>query len=192
MRHWVIDEFAPRSLVNAALVEWPSETWQHWHRYADNHATKFATKDVDRLPRACRMIFDRICELDVQRVTSLEGLFPDTNAYGAGMHWLPKGGRLGIHLDAATHPLTGWSRRLSASLYLTDETSGDLVLCDASGTEAERVEPQPGRLVLFETDATAFHGVPDVITAESGRKSIAAFFWSLTQPLNSRTAAEFI
>lgn len=192
MRHWIIDNFAPRSLVNAALIEWPDATWQHWHKYADQHATKFATKDIERLPSACRMLFASICSLDIERITGIEGLFPDLNAYGAGLHWLPLGGRLGIHLDSATHPLTGWSRRLSASLYLTDCDSGDLVLCDSSANEAERVEPQPGRLVLFETDATAYHGVPDVVTAEGGRKSIALFFWSLTEPLNSRIAAEFI
>ncbi len=191
-RHWIIDDFIPRSLVNAALIEWPDSSWPHWHAYSDRNSVKFATKDISRLPPSAKLIFDRLCLLDACGITGIRDLFPDTTAHGAGMHWLPAGGRLGIHLDSASHPTTGWSRRLSATVYLTGDESGDLVLCDNHGAESVRIPPFAGRLVIFETAESAYHGVPDVVAVDGGRKSIAAFFWSIGGEVHSRKSAEFV
>ena len=191
-RHWIIDDFVPRSVVNAALIEWPGQDWPHWHVYSDKYSRKLATKDISRLPPAASRIFERLAFLDVESITGIAGLFPDYTAYAAGMHWLPKGGRLGIHLDAAAHPATGWRRTLSACLYLTGPESGDLVLCDSEAKESRRIAPQPGRLVLFECTDSAYHGVPDIVTCEGGRKSIAGFYWSLGESVVHRTSAEFV
>lgn len=192
-RHWIADGFVPESLVNAAIVEWPSSEWPHWHYYNGRDAVKYATKDVLRLPHSCRLIFDAIASIDVCSITGIHGLFPDTTGYGAGMHWIPNGGHLGVHLDSASHPTAGWERRLSACVYLTDSQSGKLGLYNSDGSElVTAIAPSPGRLVLFECTDISYHGIPGTIEEADGRKSIACFFWSSAtglQNMNRKSAS---
>ena len=194
--HWVIDDAFPSPLVEAAIVEWPAADWPHWHLYDGATARKRATKDIDRLTPACRMLFDSICSLDVPLLTGVSGVFPDFTAHGAGMHWIPSGGHLGVHRDSARHPTTGWWRCLSACLYLNTVEGGDLRLYESDGkTLAASVPARRNRLVLFSCGEDSFHGVPSPVDDPAGRKSIAAFFWSLERPGDvdgDRTAADFI
>lgn len=193
-RHWIADGAFPQSLIEAALIEWPDKSWQHWHRYESADAVKLATRDPQRLTEACRQIYDRLCCLDVAGLLGVSGTFPDFAGYGAGMHWIPQGGHLAVHRDAATHPTTGWQRRLSVCLYLDDQyEGGSLDLFESDGRKlAVSIVPRPNRLVVFECGENSYHGVPDPVTESGGRKSIAAFFWSREPAEASRTSAEFI
>lgn len=197
-QHWIMDGVFPDSLITAALVEWPAIDWPHWHVYADPHSVKRATKDADRLPPACRYLFDALCAMDVGGITGLHGLFPDWSAYGAGLHHMSQGGHLGWHLDSDRHPATGWQRRLSCCLYLSDWHTGDggELMLGRSPIEAVRsIEPRRNRVVLFETGATSYHAVSQVAGTD-GRHSIAAFFWTLLDspldPHTDRLRASFV
>ena len=193
---WVVDGAFSPGLVEAARVEWPAEDWPYWHRYNSKEARKLATRDPDRLPPACRILFNQMAGFDVLGETGMHGLFPDLTGYGAGLHWIPQGGHLSVHLDSSRHPTTGWYRRLSACLYLDHQGSGGtLNLYSNRGRElVQRIEPKPNRLILFETTDHAYHGVPDPVTEPDGRKSIALFFWSVESPASTgdRTQAEFV
>lgn len=196
--HWVVDDAFPDSLIDAALAEWPAEDWPHWHYYNDKNAKKRTTKDVDRLTPASRELFNMLARLDIVRDLQgldVKGVFPDLTAYGAGMHWIPKGGSLGIHLDAAAHPLTGWRRRLSATLCLTtDPHGGSLELCGPDKQSVQSVESRRNRLSIFECTDASWHGVTKPVTLEDGRKLITMFYWSLPEPgedAPARQAAQF-
>ena len=198
-RHWIIDNAFPYSLIEAALVEWPDESWQHWHKYDSADAIKFGTRDPQRLPEACRELYHRLCCLDVTEMLGVLGVFPDFAGYGAGMHWIPQGGHLSVHRDASVHPITGWKRRLSVCLYLDDQyEGGTLDLFEADGkTLKVAIRTRPNRLVIFESGEDSYHGVPTGVTEPGGRKSIAAFFWSVVRPEwataeSIRKQAEFV
>lgn len=163
----VVDDFAPIGLINAARATWPAATWEHWHRYAGEHGDKFASKDAARLPAACQLLIARMVE-----VVS-DDSWPDLSLHGAGMHWIPKGGRLPLHYDAATHPLTGWQRRWNAVLYLDHCDGGELVFRDGVLDEIDRVIPQVNRLAVFATDKS--HEVLPVIDGD--RRSLSLFWW---------------
>ena len=191
-RHWILDNFIPPSMVSAALLEWPAPVWPYWHRYNDKTSKKYASKDILRLGPACLSIFNDICKLDICSLTGDPEIFPDFSGYGAGMHWIPEGGFLGMHLDTAKHPITEWRREYSACLYLTPESSGDLVLADnPEFTDSHRVSPKAGTLVVFECTDSSYHGVPEVVEYPGGRKSVAAFFWSTREVTATRTKADF-
>lgn len=160
----VIDNAVSMGLVSAAQVEWPNDTWPHWHRYNDCNSVKYSSKDATRLTPACRLLVDEIAQRDVP-----DGFFPDLTLYGAGMHMIKRGGHLSLHRDAERHPVTGWYRRLNAVLYLTDCSGGELVI----GNKV--IKPVAGRLVTFSCELK--HSVNVV---ESGvRNSLALFWWSL-------------
>ena len=195
-RHWVLDDAFPCSLIEGALAEWPTQSSPHWHLYDSASSHKLGTKDVGRLPPACRMLFDRICCLDVHKITGMTGLFPDFTAHGAGLHWIPEGGFLNPHLDSSVHPTTKWHRRLSACLYLNSlsDESGTLELYDIDLERVKLIPTKANRLVLFECTDYSYHGVPSRIHDSCGRKSIASFFWSRNSPNSGeiRTQAEFV
>lgn len=193
-RHWIAEDAFPPSLIEAALIEWPAADWPHWHKYESADSRKLATRDPDRLPVACRVLWERLCCLDVAGLIGVSDVFPDFGGYGAGLHWIPQGGHLSVHRDAAQHPTTGWQRRLSVCLYLDDQPDGgSLDLFAADGvSRVVRVQPKANRLVIFETGEASYHGVPEPVTAADGRKSIAAFFWSQQPASVSRTSAEFV
>lgn len=202
-RHWVIDNAFPYSLIEAALVEWPDESWQHWHKYSSAEAVKLGTRDTQRMPEACKELYNRLCCVDVTELLGELGVFPDFSGYGAGMHWIPNGGHLSVHRDANTHPTTGWRRRLSLCLYLDDQyEGGGLDLFEDKGkTLSTSIRPRPNRLVILDCSENAYHGVPDTVSEPGGRKSIAAFFWSRKPEIKAgwksdpegdpRTSAEF-
>lgn len=186
----VLDDFFAPSLLRACCVEWPDERWPWWHRYCDGTADKYASRG-GQLPPACQAVLTQMLSLDVQHLLGVDGAFPDFSLHGAGLHMLPKGGRLGVHLDAERHPVTGWRREASAVLCVSEwrtEWGGGLSLYDGPDKMARTVDYRFNRLILFATRG-AYHGVPEPVGAT--RRTLAAFWWSLA-PSDGATRAEFV
>jgi hypothetical protein len=195
-RHVVIDNYVSREMTRAASVSWPDERWPHWHRYAGREGVKYATKDADRLPPACKSIVARMLELPLSTVLCVDDAFPDYDLSGAGMHSIPPGGSLPVHLDSSHNPVTGWGRAASAVLWLDDwrpEWGGQLRLWDAVGKRVVKtIDPAPGRLVIFATGQESWHDVaPVAADAPHHRRSLAVFFWTETAAETTRPRAEF-
>tara|TARA_R110000824_G_scaffold187178_5_gene368437 strand:+ start:2850 stop:3428 length:579 start_codon:yes stop_codon:yes gene_type:complete len=164
--HLILDDFAPSPMIRAAAKTWPDRQWSWWHKYDDETALKLATMGRAPFPPASQLLLDRMAMLDVSELC--HNPFPDLSFHAGGMHTLPPGGFLGLHKDAEIHPLTGWTRMLNAILFI--EGDGDLYL----GRDGRyRVDPVPGRLVLFST-RQAWHGVHE---GRRTRKSLALYWW---------------
>jgi hypothetical protein len=197
--HWVIDNaFAPE-LVRSAYAQWPPGDWPHWYSYSDEKTTKLATRDEYRLPPACRELINQMCALPISEITGIDGLFPDFDLYGAGMHSIPSGGKLGVHLDGAKHPISGWKRQLSLVLFVNPEWEtewdGCLELWDNSGKECiSKVEPRFNRLAIMAVGDDTYHGIPGEVRCPAGemRKTLAVFHWSFDVADENRTRAEFV
>lgn len=170
-----IDDCYPRGLINAALATWPDERWCGWHRYTGKMGEKFATKDALRVPTACKLLIEKMSEFRID-----DNCFPDLDLHGAGMHWIKEGGRLPLHRDATTHPLTSWTRRFNAVLFLEACEGGELVFSDTG----ETIKPEPGRLALFPVDSPH-----EVLTVKRGdRRTLSLFWWDLSESSGSTTA----
>jgi hypothetical protein len=81
-------------------------------------------------------------------------------------------------------------------LYLNDgwcpEWNGQLELWDADMTHCvERVEPIFGRVVIFTTTSTSYHGHPDPIRPPEGttRKSLALYYYTNGRPAGEVAAS---
>lgn len=171
----VFDDCYPRGLINAALATWPDERWSGWHRYTGEMGEKYATKDSLRLPAACQLLINMMAVHSVH-----VRYFPDLDLHGAGMHWIKEGGHLPLHRDAETHPLTGWTRRVNAVLFLESCDGGELRFEDSN----EVIEPKPGRLVMFPVDQP--HEVFPVKSAS--RRTLSLFWWEDVESNGSRQA----
>ena len=114
-----------------------------------------------------------------------EALIGDPYFEGGGQHETKRGGYLKIHADFNKHRKLGLDRRLNVLIYLNkewdDSYGGFLELWDRKMQQCVvRVAPIFNRMVIFETDDSSFHGLPDPITcpSEVTRKSLALYYYS--------------
>lgn len=182
--HWVIDSAVPAELLRAALAEFPGEDWIHWHKYADENSLKYGTKDRLRIPPACWEVLRYLFAMPLGEMIGVHGSFPDVELHGAGLHLIPAGGRLGMHLDSDHHPLMGWKRMVSGVLFLERNIGGELVMGNS-----RHIAPQFNRLVLFRCGNESWHGVP--IPPKVDRKTLSVFWWSKSPTKRLRPTAHF-
>ena len=173
--HIILDNWLSPGLLRAVAETWPDASSQHWHAYSDRNSVKLASRSWDGIPRAASLALGRMAELDVDGLLGLAGAFPDLDGLnGAGLHQMGAGGFLGLHLDAARHPLRQWIRAASAVLYLDDCHGGELELCDDRKNTVETIEPQRNRLVLFACPGQ-WHRVKECCSL---RRSLCLFWWT--------------
>ncbi len=195
--HVVLDDFISEQWCRDLVAVFPQpgedKNWRKLHdSYADgdrSQAGKLGLPNPRELPPLIRELllecnsgpFLRFLE----SLTGIEGLIPDPKFKGGGAHQVLPGGYLGIHADFTEHRYFRLSRRINVLIYLNedwrDEWGGQLELWrrDLSGCE-RRVSPLMGRCVVFNTDATSFHGHPDPLDCppEMTRRSIALYYYT--------------
>lgn len=180
--HAVIDNFAPPALVRSLTATWLPAESGFWHIY-DNG--KIATKDPLRLPVAAHALLQRMASIPIDQHLGLTDAFADLEyLHGAGLHQMPIGGTLGLHLDSERHPSLPWRREASAVLYLEDVDGGELELCNEAHEVVERIDAKANRLVLFRTPGQ-WHRVAE---CRSVRRSLCLFFWSHNEGGTATTA----
>ena len=197
--HAIIDEATDLDLIEEVASVWPAPDWVGWHAvYRQAHQQKRACNLWESMPAPCRRLLTDLLFLDVSPF-NLGPLVPDTSLWGGGMHDLGDGGVLGLHLDADHHPLNGLRRRLNAVLFLnpTWDTSwgGALELWDTGRTRpAVEILPAPGRLVIFETTSTSWHGIPRPLACptEVRRMTLACWWYGPAVADSERPRALFL
>jgi len=176
-RHAVLDGFVDPETVSAINREWPTQ----WVRKDSDTSVKWFNNELSELVESV------ISEIDiglVEEVTGIPDLFPDPLLYGAGLHCIPPGGFLKMHVDFNAHP-EGWHRRANMLIYLNerweDDWGGHLQL----GLESTKlIAPIGGRCVIFETNDQSWHGHPHPLTcpADVQRRSLALYFYTEAPP----------
>lgn len=109
----------------------------------------------------------------VQTVTGIDGLETDPTFCRAGLFVYPAGGWQRVHEDFPIHPHTGLWNRAVALFYCSEWSPGmggrlELWPSDMS-TVGRRIEPLPGRLVVFEPTRAHPHGV-EALAPDAGRR----------------------
>lgn len=110
-------------------------------------------------------------------------LVADPTMRGGGLHAVPRGGKLGIHIDFNRHRDLPLKRRLNTILYLnrTWESSwhGYLTLTNRGGEEIQRIMPAWNRWVIFGYGSEAWHGHPEPLECPEGveRRSAANYYY---------------
>ena len=193
--HLVIDEFLDEESANtlASLCKEKAssdEVIRHTNNITDNRIECRENLDSEEV----FIELEEVLRSDrcVAAVSSLLGiqekLQGDTDLFGSGVHCLPPGELLGMHLDFKHHPRTGLCRRLNTILYLNRgykrEHGGLLELAiREKPQERKSIEPLFNRLVVFPTNDYTLHGIPRRIPVDApNRYSIAYYHYSETRP----------
>src|SRR5262245_51513436 len=122
--HAVFDDFLQPRTVEQALREFPSlddaSSWTHWQHVNES---KFGKTNRREFPPAIGAIVDELRSVRfigfLTALTGLEGLFPDDQLEGGGMHQSVRGGFLNVHADFTVHPHhSNWQRRINVLVYL--------------------------------------------------------------------------
>ena len=122
----------------------------------------------------------------LEELTGIDGLLGDPQFEGGGLHQIPAGGKLAIHVDFNRHSYYGLDRRLNLLVYLNknwkEEYGGHFELWDRDMKQMmTKVAPLFNRIVIFTTSHISFHGHPDPLNCPSNvtRKSLALYYYTV-------------
>jgi hypothetical protein len=142
---------------------------------------KVSTTERSELGPATRALLDYLSGPVVtglmEAVTDISGLEADPQFCRAGVFVTPPGGWQRVHEDFPIHPQTGLWNRVIMLLYCSDwepGNGGELELWPPDmRAVGKRIEPRPGRLVMFEPTSAHPHGI-DALAADARERVVLA------------------
>jgi hypothetical protein len=184
--HVVIPNFFKTEVAEKLYESFPEPGDQSYHRYWNPLEKKLALNNFTGT--FAETVFqtlqtDSVVNLFSQMV-SIPDLQADPHLHGAGLHYMPSGGKLDMHLDYSIHPITKKERRVNLIVYLNPrwekDWGGNLELWNSEFTKCEKeVAPEFNTGVLFQTSDISYHGLPRPIRSpDVARRSIAIYYVS--------------
>jgi len=199
--HIIIPNFLNSQFAETLYNEFPEDiTSDNWHKYYNPIEIKYANDNIEKMPDEIQKMFYLLSTKEIcskfSKLSNISGLEHDPYLHGAGLHVLPRNGRLHLHLDYEKHPYLNKERRLNVILYLTkgwkEEWNGDTQLWDKNMNKCIVRSPVVfNTAIIFKTNEVSWHGLPEKITCPEGtlRKSLAYYFIS---PLESEASTNKI
>lgn len=189
--HIAIEDFVKPEVLEGVLRETADKS--AWNHMNDQDQNKFATAKTLAMGPQTRSLINFLNGQEMlqflEKLTGIEGLIPDPDLAGGGLHELRDGGFLRIHADFNFQRRLKLDRRINLLLYLNkdwDESwGGNLELWDEDTTKCiKRYTPEFNRCVVFNTTDRSFHGNPEPVSAPDGRtrKSIAMYYYTVGRP----------
>lgn len=182
-RIWVIDGAIPEEALNAVSI--PDPSCPGWVEY-DNALEKKRAINVDVGLGLQSWPFVAW----LAHLSGIDNLQSDPSQWGAGIHVTFPGGFLAPHVDAASHRVSGLERKLNVVVYLTPQWDsswgGATVFYDSLGESViHRVYPKQGRILVWECNDYAVHGVEEV-KGEMRRVTVASYYYAPVRPARQR------
>lgn len=186
--HIAMDDFLDKDILRELVAEFPDrEGRTYFDRAQERLKFQFDPNTV-----ASGKVRNLLAELNGEpflaflgEMTGIKGLISDPYYSGGGLHETLTGGHLSVHADFRMHGDMKVERRLNLLVYLNDDWpetyGGQLELWDRKVRKATKsILPVMGRAVVFSTDATSFHGVPEPLTCppDRARRSIATYYYT--------------
>jgi len=200
--HLVIDNFFDYNLANRLECEFPEFNDNKWYFYDNAIEHKKTLNHWDRFPKNTYQVFSYLNSPEfisqIEKLTSIDKLYPDIGLNGGGWHMHSRGGKLNVHLDYSIHPKLNLERRLNIIVYMNNnwksEWGGQLGLWSHNQENNQpkecikKVEPKFNRAVLFDTTCNSWHGLPETLQCPKGqyRKSLAIYYLSKPRDNASR------
>lgn len=199
--HCVIEDFLPSEITERLLKEFPEVRERELKRSQElfkGHCLPDKLPGSAAFARSLFYTFNSLPFLGfLEELTGIEGLIPDPYFLGGGFHETLRGGRLGIHADFNIHQKLRLRRRINVLVYLNhdwkNEFGGDLELWTTDmKAKAKAVAPLFNRCVIFDTDATSWHGHPDPMNCpeDRTRKSLALYYYTASEAIFSETKVD--
>ncbi len=208
--------FSPRPLLKAAITFPSDPDGSKWWQYDSPGETKWAYKEPTQAPTDVFKVLQTLNSPEfvtfLETLTGIGNLIPDDEFHGGGLHRIPPGGKLFMHIDFLRRPgkpkphrvfpdptRTPLFRRVNALLYLNPgwqeawgghlELRGGirnidgLPLMDRTGV---KILPVHGRLVVMTLGKNNYHGHPEPLTCPPNqlRCSLASYYFTRESPAN--------
>lgn len=187
--HVVIDAFLQSDVAKRAGKEFPPLT-DDWIGYMHVNENKYANIEPMTWGPTLQALLDELQSQSfisfLEELTGIQGLLPDHELAGGGLHQSIRGGYLNVHADFTVHPRRrDWQRRVNVLVYFneewSDEWGGHLELWDRHMQRCEaRISPLENRAVIFTTASDSFHGHPVPMRCPDGvaRQSLALYYFT--------------
>lgn len=188
--HLVLDGLLPDDVAEAAAREHAALPDEVWRAYVHLNERKFAhNRPADwgpTLQGLARELNEPAFVRALSELTGIEGLQPDPDLDGAGLHRIPAGGFLNVHADfTAHHRYPHLRRRVNLLLFLNPGWDpvwgGALELWSRDMARCEQaIDPLAGRVVVFTTDEASYHGHPEPLRCPDDvqRRSLALYYFT--------------
>lgn len=186
--HGVYDDVFDPELLDKVIEEFKIGEKQ-WHSFESKYEKKLQmNRDINLQPVTRALIHNLNSEpfLEfLQKLTGIEGLIPDPYLAGGGLHKIPRGGKLGIHVDFNEHTTMHVYRRLNVLVYLNknweEEWGGHFEMWDEKRQGAvKKILPLFNRMAIFSTTNTSFHGHPEPLNCPEDRERISLALYYYT------------
>lgn len=198
--HGYIDNFMDENLLSKALDAFPNPTEMEFYKYDNPLEKKLAMDQLVKLPDPIQEVLMYMNSPQIlqflEKLTGIDHLVPDPYYRGGGIHQIPKGGKLDVHVDFNWHQGLQLDRRLNVLLYLNkdwkEEYGGHFEIWKGHREEKKhvldecktKILPIFNRLALFNTSEVSYHGHPEPLTCpeDRTRKSIALYYYTNGRP----------
>lgn len=188
--HCAIDDFLDAAKLEKVLQEWP--------RYIEikekTHSIKGAFSDFQKMGETTQEVIQYLNSPEFLKelsfMTGIENLISDPELRGGGLHYIPPGGYLDMHVDFNWHGVLQAERRINLLLYLNKnwKWNGDLIMSGESLNSIRSFPPLFNRCVIFNTSENSWHGHSDPLKAPVARQSIALYYYTRgKKPSNSHS-----
>lgn len=194
-RHYVLDDFMESSFLDKIGMNELMECSNHGNvrRFLNDKENKIAISHIKE-----GIVFEILRFMNsftfvnfLKELVGIDDLIVDNDFHGGGVHMIPQGGKLGVHIDFSRAIFDNSKyRRLNALLYLNkdweESYGGHLELWDKKpsdgGVPIKKVLPIFNRLVLFGTKKNSWHGHPTPLACPLHRYriSLATYYYSDT------------
>jgi 2OG-Fe(II) oxygenase superfamily len=193
--HIVIDNFLPLPLIEEIYHLFPTEKLAgekvFESEYGGFHKRQVLPESCNQRIRSIFHFFNSEPMLQfLEGLTTIDSLIGDPYFNGGGFHEIYTGGKLGVHADFRVNEQLHLNRRINMLIYLNknwqSDFGGDLEFWDRGmNSKVNSLAPLFNRCVIFNTDATSYHGHPDPLNTpnEISRKSIALYYYTASQKI---------
>ncbi len=189
--HGVYDNLFSPELLDAVIDEF-EEGEKQWLEFESKYEKKLQMNQDINLQPITRAFIHNLNSAPflrfLENLTGIEGLIPDPYLSGAGLHKIPKGGKLGVHVDFNKHSHMNVVRRINVLIYLNknwkEEYGGHFELWDEKKCACQKkILPVFNRMAIFSTTSTSFHGHPVPLSCPEDRSriSLALYYYTSAQ-----------
>ena len=194
------DNFFQHDILNDALAAFPALDTMDFYKYDNPLEKKFAFDQLNQLPEPIAKILVYMNSAPIlkflENLTGIKHLIPDPYLRGGGIHQIPEGGKLDVHIDFNFHQQLQLYRRVNLIIFLNkdweENYGGHLEMWDGYRNEQGKpvltemkaeILPVFDRVALFSTSEKSYHGHPRPLAcpADRTRKSIALYYYTATR-----------
>lgn len=189
--HGVYDGLFSEDLLDRVIDEFDKGK-KYWREFDSRYEKKFQmNSDLSMGPATRTLVYHLNSApflIFLEKLTGIEGLIPDPYLHGAGLHRIPPGGKLGVHVDFNGHKRMNVYRRINVLIYLNKDWDpswgGDFQLWCAKDKQCKKsVPPLFNRMAIFSTTSTSFHGHPEPLQCPPDRQriSLAMYYYTANE-----------